>query len=368
MRIERLKLLNYRNFKEQEIIFNPEVNVVRGKNAQGKTNLLEAIYLFSTGKSYRPAGEKDLIRFGCDSFYLGMDFINEDYSYNGEFKVTGDGKKEISFNKIPLSKNSLLSEYFKTVLFCPEEIEIIKGEKELRREFLDDSISVLRPNYVKILRDYNKCLKQKNTLLKKGSPREISMMIDIWNQRMTEYGSRLFMYRGSFIKMLEEYAKEKMEEITDGKEKLTIKYVPSVSLRDIKDVEKIKEDFREKTDRLKNAEIEKMQALTGPHRDDVEFLINKKNVKLFGSQGQQRSVIICLKLAMTEIIKDRTGSYPVLLLDDIMSELDKKRQSYLTEKIKGKQTIITCTGASGLRKRKSSFFFTVDDGKIKKED
>ena len=254
-----------------------------------------------------------------------MDFINEDYSYNGEFKVTGDGKKEISFNKIPLSKNSLLSEYFKTVLFCPEEIEIIKGEKELRREFLDDSISVLRPNYVKILRDYNKCLKQKNTLLKKGSPREISMMIDIWNQRMTEYGSRLFMYRGSFIKMLEEYAKEKMEELTDGKEKLTIKYVPSVSLRDIKDVEKIKEDFREKTDRLKNAEIEKMQALTGPHKDDVEFLINKKNVKLFGSQGQQRSVIICLKLAMTEIIKDRTGSYPVLLLDDIMSELDKKK-------------------------------------------
>ncbi len=368
MKIERLKIIDFRNFKDQEIFFNPEVNVIRGKNAQGKTNLLEAVYLFSAGKSYRPAGDKELIRFGCDSFFLEMDFFNEDHKYRGKFMVNRDGKKDISFNGIPLSKNSLLSEYFKTVLFCPEEIDIIKGEKEIRREFLDDSISVLRPNYVKILRDYNKCLKQKNTLLKKGSSREINMMMDVWNQRMTEYGARLFMYRGSFIKMIEEYAKEKMDELTCGKERLTVKYVPSVALRDINDVEKIKEDFKEKTERLKNAEIEKMQALTGPHRDDAEFLINGKNVKLFGSQGQQRSVILCLKLAMTEIIKDRTGSYPVLLLDDILSELDKKRQSYLTEKIKGKQTIITCTGASGLRKSKRSLFFTAENGEIKKED
>lgn len=368
MKIERLKINNFRNFEEQEIFFNPEVNVIRGRNAQGKTNLLEAIYLFSSGKSYRPAGDKELIRFGCDAFKIEMDFYNDDYRYSGIYDVKNDGKKEISFNGIPLLKNSLLSEYFKTVLFCPEEIEIIKGEKELRREFLDDSISVLRPNYVKILRDYLKCLKQKNTLLKKGSLREINMMMDIWNQRMTEYGARLFMYRGSFIKMLEEYAEKKLDELTGGKEKLNIEYVPSVSLRDINDVEKIKEDFKEKTEKLKNAEIEKMQALTGPHRDDVQFLINGKNVKFYGSQGQQRSVILCLKLAMTEIIKDRTGNYPVLLLDDILSELDKKRQSYLTEKIKGKQTIITCTGASGLRKSKRSFFFTVEKGTVKKED
>lgn len=368
MKIERLKLLNYRNFSEQEIFLNPEVNVIRGKNAQGKTNLLEAIYLFSTGKSYRPASEKELIKFGCDSFLIEMDFERDDYPYHGEYRAFSEGKKEISFNKIPLKRNSLLSENFKTVLFSPEEIEIIKGEKEKRRIFLDDSISVLKPNYVKILRDYTRCVKQKNTLLKKGSRSEINLMMDIWNQRMTEYGARLFMYRGSFIKMLEQYAKEKMDELTEGRENLEINYVPSVSLRDINDVEKIKEDFREKTEKLKNAEIERMQALTGPHRDDVEFLINGKNVKLFGSQGQQRSCVLCLKLAMTEIINDRTGSYPVLLLDDIMSELDRKRQSYLTEKIKGKQTVITCTGASGLRKGKRSTFFTVENGIIKKEE
>lgn len=368
MRIEKIKLFNYRNFEEEEIFLNPEVNVIRGKNAQGKTNFLEAIYLFSKGKSYRPAGDKELIRFGSDYFSLDMDFISEDFHYHAFMKVNKEGKKEISFNSIPLKKNSLLSEYFKTVLFCPEEIEIIKGEKELRRNFLDDSISVLRPNYVKILRDYNKCLKQKNTLLKKGGIKEISSMLDIWNQRLTEYGARLFMYRGSFISLLEKYSCEKMEELTGGKEKLKIKYVPSVPLRDIKDVEKIKNDFKEKTERLKNAEIEKCQALTGPHRDDVEFLINGKNVKLYGSQGQQRSLILCLKLAMTEIIKDRTGTFPVLLLDDIMSELDKKRQSYLTEKIKGKQTVITCTGTSGLRKSKRVSFFTAEKGKIKREE
>lgn len=367
MKIERVKLFNFRNFCEQEIYFNPEVNVIRGKNAQGKTNLLEAIYIFSAGKSYRPASDRELIRFGCDFFSVSMDFKNGDLDYQGEYKVSAEGKKEISFNKIPLLKNSLLSDYFKTVLFSPEEIEIIKGEKERRRVFLDDSISVLKANYVKILKDYTKCVKQKNTLLKNGSREEINLMLDVWNQRLIEYGSRLFMYRGSFIKILSEYTEEKMNELTSGREKISLRYIPSVSLRDINNVEKIKEDFREKTERLKNAEIERMQALTGPHRDDVEILINGKNVKLYGSQGQQRSCILCLKLAMTEIIKDRTGSYPVLLLDDILSELDKKRQSYLTEKIKGKQTIITCTGTSGLRKGKRSDFFTVENGIIKKE-
>lgn len=368
MKIEKLRLFDYRNFKEQEIYLNPEVNVIRGQNAQGKTNFLEAVYLFSAGKSYRPASDKELIRFGCDSFLIEMDFTKEDYKYHGEFKVSGDGKKEISFNLIPLEKNYLLSQYFKTVLFCPEEIEIIKGEKELRRNFLDESISVLRPNYVKILKDYNKCVKQKNTLLKKGSNKEIASLLDIWNMRMAEYGARIFMYRGSFIKMLEGYAKEKMDELTEGKEKLLINYVPSVRIEDINDLEKIKMSFIDKMERMKNAEIEKMQALTGPHRDDAEFIINGKNSKLFASQGQQRSVILCLKLAMTEIIKDRTGSFPVLLLDDIMSELDKKRQAYLTEKIKGKQTIITCTKTSGLRKSKRVSFYTVNEGIIKKED
>lgn len=368
MKIEKLHIKDYRNFKEQEVLLNPEVNVIRGQNAQGKTNFLESIYLFSAGKSYRPAGDKELIRFGCDSFSLEMDFLKEDYPYHGEFKVFKEGKKEIYFNSIPLPKTSLLSEYFKTVLFCPEEMEIIKGEKELRRNFLDDSISILKPNYVKILKDYNKCVRQKNSLLKQGRARDVEYLLDVWNVRMAEYGSRIFMYRGSFIKLLEEYAKIKMDELTEGKEELKIKYVPSVPLGNINDVEKIKASFRDKMERMKNAEIERLQALTGPHRDDVEFIINGKNSKLYSSQGQQRSVILCLKLALTEIIKDRTGSYPVLLLDDILSELDKSRQSYLTEKIKGKQTIITCTKTSGLRKSKRSSFFTVEDGIIKKEE
>ena len=367
MKIEKVKLLNYRNFSEEEVYLNPEVNVLRGQNAQGKTNFLESVYLFSAAKSYRAASEKDLIKFGNESFKIEMDFLTGDMPCHGEYKFSESEKREVKFNGIKVSKNSLLSEHFRTVLFSPEEIDVVKGEKELRRNLIDDAICNLKPNYAKILKDYNKCVKQKNILLKKRDVRNYESMLDIWNLRLSEYGARLMMYRGSFTRLLSNYAKVHMDELTDGKEELFINYAPFINTENPDDVENNKNLFSESMEKYKRAEIERGQSLTGPHRDDIEFLINGKNVKLFGSQGQQRSCILCVKLAMTEIIKDRTGFYPVLLLDDILSELDKKRQSYLTEKIKGKQTIITCTGVSGLRKSKRVTFFTVENGNIKKE-
>ncbi len=367
MKIEKVRLFNYRNFIEEEISLNPLVNVIKGENAQGKTNFLESIYLFSNAKSYRPASEKELIRFGCDSFKIEMDYKMGDMPYKGEYFVSKEEKREVKFNGIKVSKNTLLSEYFKTVLFCPEEIDIVKGEKELRRNLMDEAISNLRPKYDKILKDYNKCLKQKNTLLKNKDIKNYYSLIDVWNQRLLEYGARLMMYRGSFVRMLENYAALHMEELTLGAEKLKINYVPFIESKDTDDIEENKKAFLLRLEKLKNAEIERGQSLTGPHRDDLEFLINDKDVKFFGSQGQQRSVILCVKLAMTEIIKDRCNFYPILLLDDIMSELDKKRQSYLIEKIKGKQTIITCTGTSGLRRSKRVSFFNVKEGNFLKE-
>ncbi|MBQ2941026.1 MAG: DNA replication/repair protein RecF [Clostridia bacterium] len=367
MKIERVKLFNYRNFSEEEVFLNPEVNVLRGQNAQGKTNFLESIYLFSQAKSYRAASEKDLIKFGCDSFLLEMDFLTGDMPMHGEYKFSESEKREVKFNGIKASKNSLLSEHFKTVLFSPEEIDVIKGEKELRRNLIDDAICNLRPNYAKILKDYNKCVKQKNILLKKRELKNFDSMLDVWNLRLSEYGSRLMMYRGSFTRLLSQYAKLHMDELTEGKEELLIKYVPFIEAENTDNIEENKDLFNYSMEKYRRAEIERGQSLTGPHRDDIEFIINGNNVKLFGSQGQMRSCILCVKLAMTEIIKDRCGFYPVLLLDDILSELDKKRQSYLTDKIKGKQTIITCTGVSGLRRSKRTTFFTVENGKITKE-
>lgn len=367
MKIEKVKLFNYRNFSCEEVLLNPEVNVLRGENAQGKTNFLESLYLFSQAKSYRAATEKDLIKFGCEDFKIEIDFLTGDMPCHGEYKFSVSEKREVKFNGIKVSRNSLLSEHFKTVLFSPEEIDVIKGEKELRRNLLDDAICLLKPNYAKILKDYNKCIKQKNMLLKSKDIRNYISMIDVWNQRLSEYGARLIMYRGSFTRLLSDYAKIHMDLLTEGKEELVINYDPFIKTSDCFNIEKNKEFFIESMEKLKNAEIERGQALTGPHRDDIEFLINGNNVKLFGSQGQQRSCILCVKLAMTEIIKDRCGFYPVLLLDDILSELDKKRQYYLIEKIKGKQTIITCTGVSGLRKSKRVTFFTVKSGKINKE-
>ncbi|MDO5478077.1 MAG: DNA replication/repair protein RecF [Clostridia bacterium] len=367
MKIEKVKLFNYRNFLSEEVLLNPEVNVFRGENAQGKTNFLESIYLFSAAKSYRAANEKDLIKFGCEDFKIEMDFLTGDMPVHGEYKFSENEKREVKFNGIKASKNSLLSEHFKTVLFSPEEIDVIKGEKELRRNLIDDAICNLKPNYAKILKDYNKCLKQKNILLKKRELKNFDSMLDIWNLRLSEYGSRLMMYRGSFARLLSEYAKVHMDELTDGKENLLINYIPFIEAENTDNIEENKKLFNESMEKYRRAEIERGQSLTGPQRDDIEFLINGNNVKLFGSQGQQRSCILCVKLAMTEIIKDRCGFYPVLLLDDILSELDKKRQSYMIEKIKGKQTIITCTGVSGLRRSKRVTFFTVKDGKITKE-
>ncbi len=367
MKIEKIRLYNYRNFHNEEIELNPLVNVIKGENAQGKTNFLESIYLFSNAKTYRAATEKDLIRFGCDSFKIEMDYRMGEMPYKGEYFVSKEEKREVKFNGIKVSKNTLLSEYFKTVLFCPEEIDIVKGEKELRRNLLDQAISNLKPKYEKILRDYNKCIRQKNTLLKNKDIKNYVSLIDVWNQRLAEYGSRLMMYRGSFTRLLEKYAYLHMEELTLGKEKLKINYIPFIETEDTDNLELNKKVFLERLEKLKRAEMERGQCLAGPHRDDLQFLINEKDVKLFGSQGQQRSVILCIKLSMTEIIKDRCNFYPILLLDDIMSELDKKRQSYLTEKIKGKQTIITCTGTSGLRRSKRVSFFNVKDGTFTKE-
>ncbi|MDP4134246.1 MAG: DNA replication and repair protein RecF, partial [Bacillota bacterium] len=188
--------------------------------------------------------------------------------------------------------------------------------------------------------------------------------IDIWNQRLCEYGARLVMYRDSFSKLLEKYCCQNMLDLTSGAERLEITYVPSVRYKDPLDIKDIKESFLKRMEELKTAELARGQALTGPHRDDLEFYINGNNAKVFASQGQQRSVVLCIKIAMVDIIKDRTGEYPVLLLDDIMSELDKSRQAYLTERIKGKQTIITCTETAHLRKSKRVSFFKVENGRF----
>ncbi|MDP4133044.1 MAG: DNA replication and repair protein RecF, partial [Bacillota bacterium] len=218
MIIEKLELENYRNFEKETVLLNPEVNVIRGMNAQGKTNFLEAIYLFSSAKSHRPVGEKDLIRFGQDSLKIKMDFRSGDIPLHGEINISQDEKRKIAFNGIPVKKNMLLSEYFKTVLFTPEDLEIIKGEKELRRNLLDDAICILKPNYAHILKDYNKCIKQKNSLLKSENISNLIPTIDIWNQRLCEYGARLVMYRDSFSKLLEKYCCQNMLDLTSGAE------------------------------------------------------------------------------------------------------------------------------------------------------
>lgn len=368
MIIQDVFLLNYRNFKEQSVMLNPGINVLTGKNAQGKTNFLESIYLFSTGKSHRSNMDKELVMFGQEKSKVKMNFLNGDLLYHGEINLFEKGSKSIYFNGISVRRLADLPQYFKTVLFSPQELDIVKGAKEDRRRFLDSAICIFKPNYVNVLHNYQLCVKQKNKLLKLAETnKSLYSMLDIWNTRLCEYGARLILYRSSFLSALNTYAKENMLDLTSGKEVLELSYLPSVSADEGDDLKTIEIKFMEKISCLDRAERAKLQALAGPHRDDIGFFINDKDAKSFGSQGQQRSVILCLKMALVDMIYDRTGQYPVLLLDDILSELDKSRQSYLLSKIKGKQTIITCTNTTGMRKNKNTSYYTVENGVVIKK-
>ncbi|MBO4897952.1 MAG: DNA replication/repair protein RecF [Clostridia bacterium] len=341
MFIKSLEVNNFRNYVNQKIEFSRETNIIYGKNAQGKTNLLEAVSLFSSGKSFRRAQDRNLIKDGEPSSKINIEFEINGVGKDAEIIINRESKKYIKLCGAPLHKTSELLGQFKSVIFSPEEMSLITGAPELRRNFTDLVISSEKPVYYNILKRYYKILKQKNNLLKQNNSSKEETLA-VWNESLAQAGAKIMVYRKSFIDLINPYVKETFEEITEGKEDIKINYVPSVSA----------EEFEENTlyDLLLNSMNKKMQAeimlgasVCGIHRDDYSFFINGKNAKSFSSQGQQRTAIIALKMAQAEIIKENCGEYPVFLLDDVMSELDFERRNYLSEKIKDKQVIITCT-------------------------
>ena len=331
MYINKLKLENFRNYDIQEIEFDKNINIIYGDNAQGKTNILEAIFICSLGKSFRTNKEKELINKEKKYAKLEMISSKEDREVKINFEI--EEKKNFKINDIKIKKISDILGKNYIVLFTPEDITILKNDPSKRRRFLNIMISQLRPMYVHLLNKYNKTIEQRNIYLKQikyeGKPIE---NLEIWDEQLVNLGTKIYEYRKNFIEKLNEKIIDIHLKTTENKEKIRIKYITN-----------IENNYLDKLKKNKNNDIKKGYTEIGIHRDDFEIYINDNPISIYGSQGQKRTTIISLKLAEANVIYEEIGERPVILLDDFMSELDKKRIQGLFENIKENQVIITCT-------------------------
>ena len=353
MWINKIKLKNFRNYSEQEVNLGKNINVFFGENAQGKTNIIESIFLASIGKSYRTSKEKELIKFNENEAFIEIEFNKSDR--DGKIKIQISDKKQIFLNGIKLKKLSELLGNINIVIFSPEDINILKGSPQNRRKFLDIMISQLRPNYMHLLTIYLKTMEQRNNYLKlikfENKPEEL---LDIWDEKLVDAGIKIYQYRKEYIDKIYSKIKNIHKDITQGKEDIEIEYFSDATTR---------QNFLNELKSRRKLDIIKGYTTKGIHRDDFTIYINKKEVGTFGSQGQNRTVVLSLKLSELQVIYDDIGEYPILLLDDFMSELDSKRRENFLNSIKDIQVIITCTEKLGLEKIQN-FEYNVIDGKV----
>ena len=333
MYIEKIKLNNFRNYENLEINLNKNLNIFYGDNAQGKTNILEAIFLCSLGKSFRTNKEKEMIRFNNEKSLIEVFYQKKDR--DGKIKIELGNKKQISLNGIKIKKLSELLGNINTVIFTPEDINILKDGPQRRRRFLDLMIGQLRPNYVYNLNSYLKIIEQRNNYLRQireeHKPEE---MLEIWDEKLAEYSEKIYIYRKEFIEKIINKINQIHSKITNEKEIIKIEYISNCEK---------KENYLKLLKERRKLDIIKGFTTKGVHRDDFMIYINGKEVNIYGSQGQNRTVILSLKLAELNVIYDEIGEYPILLLDDFMSELDENRRRNFLNNIKNTQVILTGT-------------------------
>lgn len=365
MYIKNIELKDFRNYESLSLKFNKNVNLILGKNAQGKTNLLEAIYICSIGRSFRTNKDSEMIRFGTDFARVHIETLKEDMEGSVEIIYSKDAKKYAKVGGTKLKKTSELLENVYLVIFSPEDLKIVKDEPEKRRKFIDRELCQIKPSYYDSLSKYKKILSQRNAYLK-----EIKIdkeVLDIWDMQLARYGAIVMNLRNEFIKKLSVIAASTHWKITNEKENLEIKYSPNIEfLQNRKEQE---EKFYKKIKESFDADIRQRTTTRGPHKDDFEIFIDGINVRSFGSQGQQRTCALSLKLAEIRIIKEETGIEPVLLLDDVMSELDMERQEYLVKSLSNVQLFITTTEIPDIliKKFENYSVFNVEGGQVETE-
>ncbi len=333
MLITNLKLQNFRNYNKLNINFNNNINVLYGDNAQGKTNILESVFLSSIGKSFRTNKDKELIKFGEQFSKIEVDFSKSDR--NGKIKIEISDKKNIFVNGIKIKKLSELLGVIHIVMFTPDDINILKNGPAQRRRFLDIFIGQLRPNYIYNLNLYLKTLEQRNNYLKQIKLENKSEnLLEIWDEKLAEYAEKVFRYRFEFINKIKEKIKDVHNIITENNEKIEIIYNSDFDN---------KESFIKKLKNNRKLDIMKGFTTKGIHKDDFEMFINDNLINIYGSQGQHRTAILSLKMSELKVVYDEIGENPILLLDDFMSELDEKRRTNFLKNIKDTQVLITCT-------------------------
>lgn len=360
MYIKKFSLKNYRNIDFLELELKNGVNIFYGENAQGKTNILEAIYVCATGRSHRTHIDKELIKFNETNAHIKA-YIQSSTLDKIDIHLKKDSKKGIAINNIPINKLGELFGTLNIVIFSPEDLNLIKSGPLERRKFIDMELCQINKVYYHNLGQYHKILKQRNSLLKKISKENnLKETLFVWDSQLIEYGKKIIEIRQDFINKINKISKKIHFEITNQNEELEIIYKPSV----------LAEDFEKKL--KKNIEKDIFYATTsyGPHKDDIIFLINNINARDFGSQGQQRTVSLSTKLAEIILIKEEKGDFPILLLDDVFSELDKSRQKYLISSINNIQVIITCTGIEDIIKnlQNDCQLFNIKNGYIFKKN
>ena len=357
MIIKSIELSNYRNYEHLDISFDEGTNILYGDNAQGKTNILEAAYVSGTSKSHKGSRDKDMIRFEQNESHIKTIVEKQEREYQIDIHLKKNKSKGIAINKVPIKKASELFGILNIIFFSPEDLNIIKNGPSERRRFIDAELCQLDKIYLSDLTNYNKVLNQRNKLLKDlyFNP-GLKETLPVWDMQLIQYGKKVISRRSQFIKELNEIVYDIHKQISGGKEELFIQYEPNID--DI--------FFEDELIRAKEKDLKYAQTSVGPHRDDLKISVGNVDVRKFGSQGQQRTCALSLKLSEIKLVENTIHDKPILLLDDVLSELDHNRQNFLLQAIYDTQTIITCTGLDDFVKNRFTLnkVYEVENGTV----
>lgn len=353
MILEKIEIKNFRNIKSAQLNFDSKMNVISGENAQGKTNIIEAIWLFCGAKSFRNSKDSSYILFGSKKAQNKIKFESENIKHTASMFFCE--KRTAELDGKSLKNTSELAGSFNAVIFSPSDLSLVQDGPDKRRRFLDVSIGQLYPGYISVLRDYSRAVMQRNKIIKeyKYDP-TVSVMLDVFESEIYEKGKKITEYRKKFLAEINKYLPELFSGLSGGREEIKALYVAKTDTMLLLDELK----KRRKEDAFLGA------TTVGPHRDDIELLINGISARNYGSQGQQRSVAIALKLSTVSVIKEISGEYPICLLDDVMSELDENRQKYILNRVRDWQTFITCCDPSSVERLSGGKVFNIKDGAV----
>ncbi|MBR5515611.1 MAG: DNA replication/repair protein RecF [Clostridia bacterium] len=358
MHCKSIKLRDFRNIESAELEFSPGVNVFFGSNAQGKTSAVEGIYLFARGKSFRTQKDSEIIRFGCDYCSAQSVFNDGRRDHTMRIAYSRDGRRLCKKNGVDIKKLSEMIGCFRAVIFCPSHLSLVKDGPAVRRSFIDAAISQIEPSYVSCLQKYNNILTQRNALIKNAynDRKTFDDTVEYWSQALSKEAQIISEKRSRYVELLSGYANGFIEDMTQGKEKLTLVY----------NRKKSEEEYMQELMSNHEREIKYGSTLYGIHKDDVEIELCGHMARSYASQGQQRTIALALKLSEGEISKKICGSYPVFLLDDVLSELDKNRREYVLSGIGERQTFITSCNTEDFSNIKDISAFKTENGRFKK--